>query len=234
MNAVNPKDNRLVLLAIAAAAFFFMVTQDSAETAIIRLFIVLCCIPIHERAHANCARRLGDDTALQAGRVTFNPLSHFTLDGALLIFLFGFGFGKPVPVNPNNFPPEKRKWYHARTALAGPLSNLIMAVLFLLIGIVTALLFRNAKLYEILAMASYLNLSLAVFNMLPIPPLDGSSLLSLLPGNLYSRLYAMRSTLILLVFAASWILPRFGINIIGGITSWLFGLLYDFFALIFF
>ena len=95
-----------------------------------RVFVIFCVMPIHEFAHAFVAYKLGDDTARLSGRLTLNPLAHVDLVGALMIFLVGFGYAKPVPVNPRNF--KNPKGGMAVTALAGPISNLIMAFIFLL------------------------------------------------------------------------------------------------------
>ena len=93
-----------------------------------RLFVVFCIAPIHEFAHALIAHKLGDDTARLSGRLTINPFAHIDPICALMIMLVGFGYLKPVPVNPRNF--KNPKGGMALTALAGPTSNLIMALLF--------------------------------------------------------------------------------------------------------
>lgn len=227
MRSFFKSDDKFIFLLLAAAAVFYTVTQSSLETVIVRLFIIIVCIPMHEYAHARTAYALGDDTAMKSGRVTLNPLAHFSIEGALLIFVFGFGYGKPVPVGTSNFPPEKRKRYYALTALAGPLTNLLLSLIFLALAFLSYFRLHNETLYEYLSAASYINISLAVFNMIPIPPLDGSSLLNLvLPEGAYSRLNRYRSLLIAVIFAAAWILPRFGINIIGNAA----GRIYYFFA----
>ncbi|MDO5444586.1 MAG: site-2 protease family protein [Eubacteriales bacterium] len=223
MSSFFKKEDKSILLLLAAAALFYSFRENSFGTIAVRLFSLLCCIPIHEFAHARTAFALGDDTAKNQGRVTLNPLSHVGPEGAFLILAFGFGFGKPVPVNTFNFPPEKRKKYYAVTALAGPLSNLLLSILFLFLSFFCLYKFQNIKLYQLLSYASYINISLAVFNLLPIPPLDGSSLLNLiLPGNTYAKLYKYRKTLIICVFAAVWILPRLGVNILGTVSSAIF------------
>ena len=97
-----------------------------------RVFVILCCFPIHECAHAWVADRLGDHTGRRQGRITLNPMRHLDLLGTLTIFLFGVGYAKPVPVSLQNFKNPKRDF--ALTALAGPVSNLLMAILLLIIG----------------------------------------------------------------------------------------------------
>ena len=92
-----------------------------------RVFIIFCVLPFHEYAHALIAQKFRDNTARLSGRLTINPLAHVDTFGALMIILAGFGFAKPVPVNMNNFKRGKRKQQMALVALAGPVSNLIMA-----------------------------------------------------------------------------------------------------------
>lgn len=154
-----------------------------------RLFVVFCVAPIHEFAHAYVAQKLGDETARLSGRLTINPLAHIDPIGALLILVAGFGYLKPVPVNPNNF--KNKKGGMALTALAGPASNLIMAFIFTLCfcGIFrfTAVepgtaAFSAAYFFRY---ASQVNISLAVFNFIPVPPLDGSRIAAVLIPNKY-------------------------------------------------
>lgn len=223
MKSFSHSGDRFIILLLGAAALFYAVTQNSIDTIIVRLFIILVCIPIHEYAHARSACALGDDTAKLSGRMTLNPIAHFSVEGALLIFVCGFGYGKPVPVATHNFPPQKRRIYYALTALAGPLSNLLLALLFLTLALASLFRLGNEMMYQYLSLASSINISLAVFNMIPIPPLDGSSLLNLfLPEGQYSRLNRYRNALIALIFAVTWILPRYGINIIGDTTGRIF------------
>lgn len=138
-----------------------------------RVFVIFCVMPIHEFAHAFVAYKLGDDTARLSGRLTLNPLAHVDLVGALMIFLVGFGYAKPVPVNPRNF--KNPKGGMAATALAGPISNLIMAFIFLLPYCAVGSLYDgNSELVFAIAAfffyAASVNIGLAVFNLIPIPP----------------------------------------------------------------
>lgn len=179
-----------------------------------RVFVMFCILPVHEFAHALIATKLGDQTARLSGRLTLNPLAHLDFFGALLMIIAGFGYAKPVPVNMNNFPPKKRKPYMALTALAGPLSNLIMAFVF---SVFYCAVFRFGSPVEgsmsqaILLFFLYvaqINVSLAVFNLIPVPPLDGSRILtSILSDKYYYSLmkyerYIVYAVLALVLFGA--------------------------------
>ncbi len=154
------------------------------------IFVVFCTLPIHEFAHAVVADRLGDPTARRKGRLTLNPFAHLDLWGCLMIVLVGFGYAKPVPVNMRNFKNPKAGM--AIVALAGPLSNLVMAILFLILRWVFGV-YGTSDFTLILAYffyyAAYINVSLAVFNLLPIPPLDGSRIATaLIPNETYYKI----------------------------------------------
>ncbi len=167
-------------------------------------FVVFVCSPIHELSHGWVAYKLGDNTAKNQGRLTFNPIAHIDLIGMIMILVFGFGYAKPVPVNMRNFKNPKSGM--ALTALAGPLSNLILA--FLSVFIYYAIPSYNEGILSYIAMffwySAVINVSLAGFNLLPIPPLDGSKILAgILPNKAYYKYmqyerYAMIALLVLL------------------------------------
>ena len=186
--------------------------------------ILLVSMPVHEFAHAWTAHKLGDDTARLAGRMTVNPSAHLSLLGSLMIIIAGFGFAKPVPVNINNLKNGKSSF--ALVSVAGPISNLIMGFAGLIF-----LEFFNAVLspsstaafvvYLFFLYFARINISLAVFNLIPLPPLDGSRLLGLVIPDKYYYLilkyerYIMIAVLLLLY-----------IGVLDRPLSWLTGVVY--------
>lgn len=169
-----------------------------------RCFVVFCCLPIHELAHGIVANKLGDNTAKNQGRLTLNPFAHLNPIGAIMIFVFGIGYANPVPINPNRFKNPKRDM--ALTAFAGPVSNILMAFIsvFVYTGVNTLLPY-NTVTYAIgyfFYFAAMVNVTLAVFNLLPIPPLDGAKVLgAVLPEDKYFKYMQYERYIMLGLFA---------------------------------
>lgn len=169
------------------------------------VFVVFVCSPIHELAHGWVAYKLGDNTAKREGRLTFNPIAHIDPIGMLMILVLGFGYAKPVPVNMRNFKNPKAGM--ALTALAGPASNIILA--FISVFIYYAIPDADSGILYYLSIfflySTIINLSLAAFNLLPIPPLDGSKVMAaILPDKAYYKYmqyerYAMIALFVLIL-----------------------------------
>ena len=208
------------------------------------MVLILVLMPVHEFAHAFVADRLGDKTPRWNGRLTLNPLAHIDWLGAAMILLFGIGYARPVPISPRNFKNARKGM--ALTALAGPVSNLLMAILsiaifrvLLLFGgdVVNGSIYVNmdanwlvyAHVILIQVFAS-VNIGLAVFNLLPIPPLDGSRIFSaILPRKwaFYMERYEqyIMLGLMLLLFTGVLDAPLSWLrHTVGGLFCALFGM----------
>ena len=180
---------------------------------LLSLPIILLSLSLHEAAHGFAALKLGDPTARNLGRLTLNPVKHLDPLGALCMLLAGFGWANPVPINTRNFRKPRRDM--ALSALAGPVSNLLLAFLFVLLlrfvgfGLLMQVEVTSEFTYNLIYFSRlflwsgvYMNLTLAVFNLLPIPLLDGSRiLLLLLPPRLYFKIapYERYITLVLVI-----------------------------------
>lgn len=178
----------------------------SMKDTLLRVASVLICLILHETCHGVAAFFLGDPTAKRNHRLSLNPLRHIDWIGLAAMVLTGVGWAKPVPVNPHYF--KRPKLGMAITALAGPLSNLLLA-LWLLLG-VRVMIDGNASMawIEFLLDTAILSLGLGVFNLIPIPPLDGSKIVAaLLPDKQYTLLmryerFGMLLIMLLVVFGA--------------------------------
>jgi Zn-dependent protease len=174
----------------------------------------LICITLHEVSHGYVAYLMGDNTAKDAGRLSLNPIKHIDIMGLLMMVIFKVGWAKPVPINMYNFKNPKRGM--AVTALAGPVSNLLIAIIFLFLYGILYLPMNAGSTFvqEILSMVettAYLSIGLAVFNIIPIPPLDGSKVLfSVLSDNNYYKLmrYERYGMLALLVLVSTGVLGK--------------------------
>jgi len=205
---------QILIGGIAALLIFSLATSLSSGQGLFspavllaKAMILLLALPVHELAHAVVAVALGDETPRRQGRISLNPLRHLDPMGAILILIAGFGWAKPVMWNPANIRIN-HKVGAVLVAIAGPLSNIVMAIIaFAVLGQVidTADPFWVRALYQFAA----INALLAVFNLIPVPPLDGSHVLfAFIPGDTY-RLRAQLSQYgMLAIFAVAFLFPQ--------------------------
>lgn len=181
---------------------------------------LLIALTLHEAAHAFVAYRLGDDTAKNEGRLTLNPLAHLDPIGTLALIFFKIGWGKPVPVNPNNF--KRPAFDNFLVALSGPATNLIL-------GVIAAIVLRYSG-TESLATSFFslfivLNIFLMIFNLLPIPPLDGSKVWHLILND--ESYYALERMGPIVLVAVLFFSYSYGgiFTIVQNISFWIINLI---------
>ena len=196
-------------------------------TIVVFAIIIVLAFAYHEFAHAYVADRLGDPTPRLYGRMTLNPIPHLSLVGLVTLFLFGFG-GAYTPINPSMLRGNRRQ-SHALVAIAGPIANLIMASIFALLFRVWEANYMNFNLpplaIEFTTLLLYwgvsLNIFLVAFNMIPIPPLDGFTVLQgVLPAELAYQIEPLRRYGMLILLAILYLIPQLtGFNLFGDLIS---------------
>ena len=209
---------------------------------ITKILIIFLVLPIHECAHAWAAHKMGDETAAYSGRLTLNPLAHIDILGALCLLITGFGWAKPVPINPLKF--KKQRFGIAITAAAGPLSNLAVSFIAMIIYRIVLSLHGGSGYFlssagditggfvilYILQFFILVNIGLAIFNLIPIPPLDGSKIISYFTSAKLDRWIYEHQLIVNAVFFAviiTGILSK-PLNIIGGYVYDLFWFITNF------
>lgn len=204
----------------------FGIDPETLRRGLIFYIVLIASLCIHEWAHAFTAHRLGDDTPAHEGRVSLNPVVHMDLLGSVIfplmcIFLFPggllFGWGKPVRINPSNFTHRKRD--ELLTTLAGPGSNIGLAILAAIIG---GLLFRlEPRTAELFIQLIGINVLLAVFNMIPLPPLDGGQVLRHAVNMTEETFYGIaRWSFLIIIIAINIPAFRLLLGAVMGIVSW--------------
>lgn len=189
---------------------------------------VLVAITFHEYAHAFAADKLGDDTARTQGRLSLNPLAHLDPIGVIMLIFAHIGWGKPVQINPNNFTRKMSvTTAEAIVSIAGPIMNFILAILFTIIFYLLQIFAYDFALTVqtgeiIMTMIQYaivVNIGLGVFNLIPLPPLDGSKvLMAFLPYNA-KRWFENHTQIFYIIFLVIWITPLSGMLISVPITA---------------
>ena len=198
-----------------------LLTSNPAEFVRLLFIVVvglIIAITVHEFSHAYVAYRLGDDTARRKGRVSFNPLVHLDPMGTLLLFIAGFGWGKPVPVNTSYLRPPIR-WSMAAVSVSGVFANLLIATLVALP--VRLGLPGNDMIMTLLMYTVHINVILAIFNLIPIPPLDGFNIVSsILPRSVLSPLAPAIRYSPFILLAVIVVDNFFPTNIFGTVIGW--------------
>lgn len=180
---------------------------------------ILLSLTVHEYAHAWTAFKLGDPTAKLSGRISLNPFVHLDIFGTIMLLLAGFGWGKPVPINPVNL---KSKWYELVIALAGPLSNLILAIL---VALIIRFIPLPISATEILYILIQINLVFMIFNLFPIPPLDGSAIFKVILSDEAYQILSNLSAYLFIAFIfflySTPFVSTFILNTVNTITNFL-------------
>ncbi len=206
--------------------------KEIIASLLLSLPVIFLALSLHETAHGFVAWKCGDQTARNLGRLTLNPIKHLDPMGALFMLLFGYGWAKPVPINTRNFRKPKRDM--ALTAAAGPAANLLLGLLgALLSGVFLALanytILTNASAlwqnvcfwsYMLFDLMAYINFLYMAFNLIPVPPFDGSRIaLVFLPEKTYFKIMRYERQIMLGVLIVFFVLSRFGLSPFGWIAT---------------
>lgn len=206
--------------------------QDIIISLLLTIPVVMLALSVHETAHGYVAYKCGDRTAYNLGRLTLNPAKHLDLVGTICMIIFGFGWAKPVPINTRNFRNPKRGM--ALSAAAGPVSNILLGLIsavfcgfslallnFLYFSSTTEFWFNCANwLYILTLFSAQINFTFAFFNLIPVPPFDGSRLaLAFLPAKTYFGIMKYERQIMFGILIAMLLLSRFGFSPFGWLAD---------------
>ncbi len=212
--------------------------KDALVSVLLSLPVILFSLSFHEAAHGWVANKLGDPTARNLGRLTLNPIKHLDPIGAVAMLIFGYGWAKPVPINTRNFDNPRKGM--ALTGIAGPISNLILGLISSVLSVVFDLVFWKASfaglasnallIINIIALFFYisaiLNFGLMAFNLIPVPPFDGSRFFYIfLPSKWYFKVMKYEQTIMIVILVAFLVLSRAGYSPISYVANGLYNLI---------
>ena len=225
-------DKRTIYILLGIMAIMTIINYATNQGALLSLILtipgVLIAITFHEFAHAFAADKLGDDTPRKEGRLSLNTLDHLDPVGSLLLLLAGFGWGKPVNVNPRNYTRKiSMELAEAIVSLAGPLMNIILAFIFSLIycaiykfaGAGFILSTIGNVIILLLQVTISVNIGLGVFNLIPLPPLDGSKIIMPLLPYKAKQCFVNNERIFYIIFVVIWITGIAG-YIVSPVVGW--------------
>ena len=208
--------------------------KNALVSLLLSIPVILFSLSFHEAAHGYIAYKMGDPTARNMGRLTLNPLKHLDPIGAICMLIFGYGWAKPVPISTRNFDNPRKGM--ALTAIAGPISNLILGVISSILYVIAGIVYFKAAgnvsenvllvldiVWVLFYISAFLNFALMAFNLIPVPPFDGSRFFYyFLPQKWYFGVMKYERTIMIVVLVGFLALSRMGLSPISYVANFLF------------